>query len=207
MTITTAEAFPLHWPPGWRRMDPSDRRTARFGHRAQGVSIAEAVKRVQLELGRLGAKDAVISTDLELRKDGLPYSNQPQPKDPGAAVYWRVGKDTRCIALDDYDRIADNIAAIAATLEAMRVIDRHGGAQILDRAFVGFNLLPAPEQRRWWWEVLGVHPKATRDEVEAAYKKLRSSAHPDNGGDAELFYEVTNAWDTYVDTHVAGSRD
>lgn len=197
---TPVSAFPLHWPVGWRRMHHSDRRSARFGRRAQGVSISEAVGRVQNELRRIGARDgAIISTDLELRKDGLPYSSQREPKDPGVAVYWQVGKETRCMAVDYYDRIADNIAAIAATLEAMRAIERHGGAEILERAFTGFNMLPAPEQRRWWWEVLGVDQKAGHAEVEAAYLKLRSQKHPDRDGGSETeFHEVQQAWEAYL---------
>lgn len=196
---TPVSAFPLHWPVGWRRMHHSDRRSARFGRRAQGVSISEAVSRVRYELQRIGARDgAIISTDLELRKDGLPYSGQREPKDPGVAVYWNVGKETRCMAVDYYDRIADNIAAIAATLEAMRAIERHGGAEILERAFTGFNMLPAPEQRRWWWEVLGVERSASRSDVEAAYRAKRSEAHPDKGGDAAAFGEVQRAFDEYL---------
>ena len=38
------------------------------------------------------------------------------------------------MAIDAYTRTADNLAAVAATLEAMRAIERHGGAQILERA-------------------------------------------------------------------------
>lgn len=197
---TPVSAFPLHWPVGWRRMHHSDRRSARFWRRAQGVSISEAVKRVRYELQRIGARDgAIISTDLELRKDGLPFSGQREPADPGVAVYWQVGNETRCMAIDYYDRIADNIATVAATLEAMRAIERHGGAAILERAFTGFNLLPAHEQRRWWWEVFGVDQNASHDEVKAAWLKLRSKAHPDKeGGSEAAFIEVEQAWSTYM---------
>jgi hypothetical protein len=51
-------------------------------------------------------------------------------------------------------RAADNLAAIAATLEAMRAIDRHGGATILNRAFTGFTALPPPAD---CWKELGVN--------------------------------------------------
>ena len=190
----TISAFPLHWPVGWKRTLGSARRVARFGKRAQGVSIAEAVGRVQAELGRLGAKDTVISTDLELRRDGLPYSNQPKPADPGAAVYWRVGDVHRSIAIDCYDRIADNLAAIAATLEALRAVERHGGAEILDRAFTGFDALPPPAGGAWW-EVLGVMPNARPTEIKAAYQRMRSVAHPDNGGTCERFDAVQRAYE------------
>jgi len=47
------------------------------------------------------------------------------------------------MAIDIYDTVAGNLAAVAATLDAMRAIERHGGAQILKRAFQGFKALPS----------------------------------------------------------------
>ena len=76
--------------------------------------------------------DSIISTNLKLRLDGLPRSDQKEPDDPGVAVYWqRLSKPKKVMAIDLYDRIADNLAAIGATLNAMRAIERHGGALIL----------------------------------------------------------------------------
>jgi hypothetical protein len=60
------------------------------------------------------------------------------------------------MAIDQYDRVEHNLAAIAATLDAMRAIKRHGGAEILDRAFTGFTALPAPMAGgKPWRQVLG----------------------------------------------------
>jgi hypothetical protein len=129
------------------------------------ISIADGVQRVRLELDRMGIRDAdiVISTNLHLRLDGLPKSGQAQPADPGAAVYWRTKDGQRCMAIDQYDRVEHNLAAIAATLDAMRAIKRHGGAEILDRAFTGFTALPAPMAGgKPWRQVLGLRPRLTR---------------------------------------------
>ena len=118
-----------------------------IGARPQELSVADGVGRVLGELEHLNVAhgDAIISTNVPLRLDGTPRSNQPEPIDPGAAVYWRSRgqKQTKVMAVDRYDRVADNLAAIAATLNAMRAIERHGGAQILKRAFQGFRALPA----------------------------------------------------------------
>lgn len=199
MTNHAIEAFPLSWPAGWRRC--SSRTRARFGKkvevrrtdgtitdwkRSESLSVSDGTKRVLEALGSMGVheRDIVISTNLALRNDGLPRSGQRAPDDPGAAVYWARGKERRCIAVDRYDRVQDNLAAIAATLEAMRAIDRHGGAEILDRAFTGFTALPMPEQ---WWQVLGVSSHATRAEIDAAYRTLAMKSHPDRGGsDSEM---------------------
>lgn len=118
------------------------------------LSVMDGLERVLGELGRMGIgrDDVVISTNVPTRLDGLPRRDRV-PSDPGAAVYWRKGKQTRCMAIDRCDRVEDNLAAIAATLEAMRAIERHGGAEILDRAFTGFVALPSLEQ---WFQVLGV---------------------------------------------------
>lgn len=207
-------AYPLQWPTGWARTPHERRTTARFGRasraRAGGgwdigrpLTIAEAVDRLRAELARIAADvdDVVISTNLKLRLDGLPKSGQAEPGDPGAAVYWRAAAGaTRCMAIDRYDRVADNLAAIAATLDAMRAIERHGGAAILDRAFTGFAALPAPDASEHWSDVLGVPRNASRTEIDAAYFRRRSLCHPDRGGDAQAFDRVQKA-------HVAALKD
>jgi hypothetical protein len=158
------------------------------------MTIAEAFRRLMRELTRFGVPpdDVVLSTNLELRLDGLPRSKQRAPDDPGAAVYWRDGGERRCMAIDVYTTVEDNIAALAATIEAMRAIERHGGAVVLDRAFMGFAALPAPGQTtaRGWREVLGVGPTASYDEAKSAYRALASKNHPDRGGDAAKMTEL-----------------
>lgn len=142
--------------------------------------------------------DLIISSNLAVRLDGLPRSGQSEPADPGVAVYWlRPGESQRCMAIDLYDRVADNLAAIAATLEALRAIERHGGAQILDRAFTGFTALSGPVVgARPWREILGLQPvDKARPVVEGAYKRLRMSTHPDHGGTPAAFQAVTAAWE------------
>ncbi|KVD37855.1 hypothetical protein WJ41_22830 [Burkholderia ubonensis] len=65
----------------------------------------------------------------------------------GVAVYWETRAGARRVmAIDQYTRVADNLAAVAATLDAMRAIERHGGARILERAFTGFAALAAAEK-------------------------------------------------------------
>ncbi|MGN5479481.1 hypothetical protein ACTMU2_29065 [Cupriavidus basilensis] len=104
----------------------------------EALTVSDGVNRVLDELGRLGARPGsiIISTNVAVRLDGLPRSGQREPADPGAAVYWQDRSGApRVMAIDQYRSVADNLAAIAATLEAMRAIERHGGAQILERAF------------------------------------------------------------------------
>ena len=205
-------AYPLAWPDGWKRTPPHLRARGKFRRterqyssqpgggswlRKSDMTISTATDRVLAELHRFGVLqgDAIISTNLVLRLDGLPRGGQPEPADPGVAVYWiRPQEPMHCMAIDSYDRVADNLAAIAATLDAMCAIERHGGAQILDRAFKGFTALPAPGSTvaRSWREVLGFGPTDTTDEagINARYKRLASVHHPDKGGDTAAFQEL-----------------
>lgn len=209
--------YPLQWPAGWKRTPASSRTAGRFNkkrtenvryrdgtsrswQRTDDVTIGEATQRLLAELERMGVPedDVVISSNLQLRLDGLPRSGQAQPADPGVAVYWRDGRQDRCMAIDLYTKVEQNIAALAATIDAMRAIERHGGAAILDRAFTGFTALPAPivaGMARPWWEVLGVARDANRDQINTAYRRLASEAHPDKGGTAERMAEINRARD------------
>ena len=203
----TIPAYPLQWPEGWQRTDNHQRTRARFGKASRAsaaggwdygrrLTIAEAVDRLRSELARMGIRDddLVISTNLELRLDGLPRSNQREPSDPGVSVYWtqKRGDAPRCMGIDRYDRVADNLAAIAATLDAMRAIERHGGAEILNRAFTGFTAIEH-EAREHWSVVLGVPRNACREEIETAYRRLRSLHRPGKCGTADQFQRITQA--------------
>lgn len=202
-------AYPLCWPDGWKRT--KNRVHAKFnksrepkyngaGQRMyQGktdLSVRDAVQRLLGELQRMGVKDddIIISTNVPLRLDGMPRSDQ-EPSDSGAAVYWhKKNQNMRCMAIDQYWRVADNLAAIAATLEAMRAIERHGGAEILDRAFKGFAALPerAPQH---WREILGIpqEAKPTVTLIDERFRSLVQVHHPDKGGDSAKFQEIVQA--------------
>jgi hypothetical protein len=209
------KSYPLSWPDGWKRTGANLRKSAAFNRKereygapnAQGqrsqwtrtkdLSIFDAVKRLLAELERMGVKDwnVIISTNVPLRLDGLPRSDK-EPSDPGAAVYWkRRDQDAtmRCMAIDRYTRVADNLAAIAATLEFMRGIERHGGAQIMDRAFLGFAALPEKASSPWR-EVLGLDGQTPDlEDVENRFRALVHVHHPDKGGDREKFEEIVRA--------------
>lgn len=201
----TPTRFPLQWPIDWPRTKSYARKSATFKRDGKPLTVFGGLERVLAELERLGvhADDVVVSTNLQTRLDGMPRSGQARPGDTGVCVYWqKPGQPMRCMAVDRYDEVQDNLAAIAATLEAMRAIERHGGASILDRAFTGFTALPAPRPSgaaRPWWEVLGVPQTATQAEIQAAHRRLASQMHPDRqGGSDELMAAINLARDEGV---------
>lgn len=204
--------YPLQWPVGWKRTLDVRRALGKFSKQKQSLNgswktresltIAQAARRLQDELERMAVNRStiILSTDLRLNIDGSVRSAQAQPRDPGAAVYWKdpYTGQARCMAIDMYTRVEQNIAALAATIDAMRAIERHGGAAILDRAFTGFIALPAPimaGMSKPWWEVLGVKADATADQIRAAHKALASHNHSDHGGSDARMAEINVARD------------
>ena len=85
----------------------------------------------------------------------------------------------------------DNIWAIAKHIDAMRGQLRWGVGS-LDQAFMGYQALPEKLDRKWW-QVLGVHPNATMQDIKAAYRELAKTAHPDQGGTHERMAELNAA--------------
>jgi len=186
----TIEAYPLQWPQGWQRTPGHKREIGSFK-----VSLAKVRDGIRAEIKRLGGKFPVISSNLMLRQDGLPYANQRQPEDQGIAVYFEYKGKPTCFACDRYKKIESNMRAIELTIAALRGIERWGASDMLDRAFTGFAALEHnPEQQ--WWEVLGVPMRPTGEQVETAYRRLRSIHHPDrDGGDKDMFILVQWAYD------------
>jgi len=188
--------FPLCWPDGWARMARYARKNGHFKRDGRGVSVMDGIQRILLQLNSVNIcrDDVLISTNVPPRLDGLPRSDQPEPSDSGVAVYWRKSQNAQmqCMAVDIYNSVADNLAAVAATLEAMRAIERHGGAQVQERTFRGFAALPA-KTKRDWWDVLDVRQDATRAQIEVNFRALSFARHPDRGGSNEAMSELNRA--------------
>ena len=186
------EAYPLYWPEHRPRTDKHRRERSRFR-----INFGAACSQLAAELQRLGAREVILSTNVPLRNDGMPYASARPPEDPGAAVYFTYKKNKMCFACDRWDRVQDNIQAIRHTIAALRGVARWGTGDMMEAAFKGFTALPAPSAIRTWWEVLGILPglRPTRAAVEDIYRRLRSQYHPDKGGDPVKFHELQEAYD------------
>jgi len=142
----------------------------------------------------MGAKLPVISSNLPLRRDGLPYAGQAEPRDPGVAVYFQWKGKSLVLASDRWDRVGDNFRAIEKAIEAMRGLDRWGVSEMLDRAFSGFAALPEPSRpRSTCWEVLGVDQRDSLDVIETMYRAKTKRAHPDLGGSHDEMARLNRA--------------
>lgn len=129
----------------------------------------------------------VISANLSLRNDGLPYANQRQPADPGVALYFQRRGKAMVFACDRWRKVEHNMRAIVKTIDALRGIERWGSADMVEQAFTGFVELPAPKSD-WWREALDLpNGPVTAAMIDAAFRALAHAAHPDTGGsDVEM---------------------
>lgn len=194
MTVT---AYPLAWPAGWPRSRAGIRATfgttgrSRSGFK-EPLTIAEACERLERELLGVDARHVTLSSNLELALTGRPRSNQSQPVDKGVAVYFTLKGRQTVLACDKWDRVADNIAAIAKHIEALRGMDRWG-VGTADQAFAGYQALSAPDDR--WWGILGVAETASRADIILAYRTKARTAHPDTGGSDDAMARLNRARD------------
>jgi hypothetical protein len=193
------QAYPLQWPVG--RPRTAQRKRAAFGTKNYGggwgrkeLSVSDAVRRLQDEIDRLRVTNYVLSTNLALRLDGLPRSDQRAPDDPGACLYFKLKGKPHALPCDTYDRVADNIAAIAKHIEATRAIERYGVATV-EEMFTGFTALPSPDAKRPWRDVMAFNGVAvvTREQVEARFRALAGVRHPDKGGSDAMMAELNAA--------------
>jgi len=182
-----ASAYPLTWPPQFPR-------AARREKGAFKTTLAGALKNVQDSLRRFAA-------DSGKKLDGLVISSNvtlgvQNPSDPGVAVWFVWDGLQVCIPVDRYEKVEANLQAIHHIIEARRVELRHGTLALVRATFTGFKALPQPADDDWR-TVLEV-PAGSRDfaAVLAAWKRLRSSTHPDKpGGSEAAFKRVQKAWE------------
>ena len=193
MTMTATS--PLQWPDGWART--TSRRHGPFKVTAYG-----AVTHLGYELERLGATRGriTLSSNVPASRSGkiVAEAYERAIEDPGVAVYFDLGGKPHVMARDAFLTPYENIRSIGLAVEAMRALERHGGATMRQKAFSGFSALPAPEPvkpKRPWHEVLGVTPEAEPELIEAAYRARAKRAHPDAGGSGEAMAELNAARD------------
>ncbi len=181
------EAFPLTWPFGRPRTELHRRTWSNFK-----TGFGKARDQCLREIRTLGGRQAIISSNLPLRNDGLPYANARPGDDAGVAVYFTYKGKQMCFACDRWAKIEDNMHAIALTIGALRGVARWGTGDMMEAAFTGFAALPAPGQTSapGWRELFGFAP----DEVVT--RTARSEAHPDRPtGNAERFDVIQKAYE------------
>lgn len=156
--------YPLAWPP--HRPRTKYRKSGKFSYTSErgykeDITVPRAMDRLEEEVKRLGGTNTLLSTNVDTRLDGRPRGGMAEPADPGVCLYFTLKGKPISLPCDAYTRVAQNIAALAAHLEATRAIERHGvatGSETLQ----AFSALPPPSQAvialgsgKPWREVMG----------------------------------------------------
>lgn len=189
------DAYPLSWPAHVPRTPAHAVQYSRFRNgnsKSQGLIQREMLQ----EIDRLGGKNIIVSTNVKLRNDGLPYAKPPEIKDYGVAVYFDLDGQQMCFACDMWATIWENMRGITKTIEAIRGIERWGSGYMMRAAFTGFTALPPPMGSvsvPKWWDVLNVPQHSSLEFCEMSYRKLAREAHPDNGGSNERMTVLNEA--------------
>lgn len=194
--MSAPQRFPLAWPAGRPRTAGSKRQPGQFKANEKRITRLEAMKRLETEVARLGGTNLLVSSDLQLRADGQPHMGKPEPYDPGVVAFFTLKGEAVSMPCDTFGELAQNIAAIAAHIEATRRQTRYGVATAAE-SLQAFMALPSPEGgitvARPWREVLGLRsdfPEGLdRDEAEMVitrrFRLKASDAHPDVKGGSE----------------------
>lgn len=194
---------PLDWPDDVPMRSPKDQKPGSFMQNGLRITIAQAVKRLDAELGRLGAINGELSAMFSTNRSSI-LSIVPAREEQGVVLRFNIDQTLYTLPMDRYEQAAQNIAGLAAHIDATRAIDRHGVATS-QQALQAFAALPPrstvledrasqpARPKRHWWLVLGVQEHADLEIAEAAFRTLVRKHHPDVGGDHANFVEIQTA--------------
>lgn len=177
--------YPLVWPDGLPR-------TERKAASQFRTSLSAAIGNVKKSLAAFGSDTGKSVTEVSVTSN-VGMVTFDAPKDTGVAIWFAWDGAERCIAVDRYPKVEDNLQAIHHILEARRTEMRHGGLHIVRQTFKGFVALPAPERAKPWREVLGLVGPVTKEDIDKAYRAKAAGAHPDRGGSAEAMQLLNRA--------------
>ena len=188
-------AYPLAWPEGWKRTSDG----ARKNYGPFKTTFDKARRELYDELRKLGAQSVTVSSNIPLRLDGHPRSDSARRtiSDPGVAVYFMLRGRQMVMARDVFWNVHDNLRSIGLAIEHLRGMERHGGGDMMERAFEGFASIAAPGAQKGWREILGIPPNGavTIEIAESQYRQRAKRAHPDMGGSQEAMAELNAAID------------
>jgi hypothetical protein len=124
------DAYPLAWPIGYKRT--KSRTKSLFKQTPDN-----AQKHLRDEISRLGASNLIVSSNCMVRNDGFVYSDMSNSKieDPGVAIYFKYKGKEITMCCDTYERVWENIYALAKGIESIRAIERYGISEFMERAF------------------------------------------------------------------------
>jgi len=173
---------PLDWPNDWIKTEIYDFYTG-------WSSYDIAIQRLQEELIKLNATDIILT------------HNDKKHKDKGACVYFYINGQFLYVPCDRWHKLEDNILAISFVLKQINKFDKLCNKQIKQKILE--QLIKKQSEilldKRHWHVVLGVDEDANIEDIKKQYKKLVKIYHPDNGGTAESFIELQEAYNIAIE--------
>lgn len=199
----------MYWPDGmkvqpiveWPGALTKNRDSSNFSS-----TLGSTMDTLRRELNALRAKDVLLQIAIpreKFRQDGFPYASA-KPEHPGIILTLESAFGPLSYPCDTYSTWQENLRAIALALEALRKVDRYGVTKRGEQ-YRGFLALEAPssqvvgfadaaEAQAFICSVIGNPlPTTVGTDWPAFIRIAKRKAHPDTGGDAEMFQRVTLA--------------
>ena len=104
-------------------------------------------------------------------------------------IVWKDGREIFW-SYNQQDRPMDNLRVLYLAADAMRLNEARGIGNLVQEAYLQ---LASPAKERDPWEVLGLRPGASADEIDAMYRVKAKTAHPDAGGSDGAMKELNDA--------------
>jgi hypothetical protein len=192
----------------WDRPRTTEAQRARFR-----AGWNDTVGTLLYEVEQLGGHLVVVQVDADasqIRRDGMLYA-RAQVASPAVKVSFESRHGPLTYATDRFDHWQDNVRAIALALGALRAVDRYGVSGSGEQ-YRGWTQIAATaaesemtpgEACRVLADAAGMPADhaanlATPAIVIAAYRKAARTAHPDAGGNADVFRLITKARDVLL---------
>ena len=180
--MQTIPPYPLAWPDDQPRSARRERSRFKVTLASAMGNVKDSLRKFANDSGR-GLKGVQITANVGLMNN--------KPDDPGVSVWFEWDGGVRCIAVDRYESVQENLQAIHHVLEARRTELRHAGIQMVRTTFRGFTAaLPSPNAKRNPWGVIGVDHGAPDADVQAAYKAAMRVARSEGNEAREVDLNV-----------------
>lgn len=115
-----------------------------------------------------------------------------RPADQSAGITLRLRGVEVPIAVKRWGDFGTNFRCCYLVLRDLRLSEARGLEEAVKAAYNAMQIA-APKTQRDPWEVLGLRPGASVDEIEAMYRVKAKSVHPDSGGSTEAMAELNEA--------------
>lgn len=182
--------YPLAWPTDVPRSSKTE--PSKFK-----ASLSSALNNVRDSLRRFGT-DTGVNVEEIILSSNVGGLDPGHIEDTGVAAWFKWDGEQRCVAVDRYPKVEDNLQAIHHILEARRTEMRHGGLNIVRQTFRSFTALPAPKgsvAATGWRAVLnfGTRRVVSLAEANARYRDLAKERQNDADKMRELNLAIEQA--------------